>query len=82
MMPRRSVTPDCRARKAGERATSIVPGFVRLLTGALTDTPFDQQSFSAVGSDVRLQSTGYEATAPSYDIEVASSAGVVTIQET
>ncbi len=42
---------------------------------------FDQQSFSAVGSDVRLQSAGYEVTGPSYDIEVASSAGMVTIQE-
>ncbi|HEX9118654.1 MAG TPA: MarR family transcriptional regulator [Anaerolineae bacterium] len=42
---------------------------------------FDQQSFSAVGSDVRLQSAGYVATGPSYDIEVTSSAGSVRIQE-
>ena len=40
---------------------------------------FDDQTFSAVGNDVRLQSSGYEATAPHYDIEVSSSASMVTI---
>ena len=40
---------------------------------------FDDQTFSDVGNDVRLQSPGYEASAPCYDIEVASSASMVTI---
>jgi hypothetical protein len=40
---------------------------------------FDDQTFSAVGNDVRLQSPGYEATAPYYDIEVFGSASMVTI---
>ena len=40
---------------------------------------FDDQTFSSVGNDVRLQSQGYEADAPHYDIEVASSASMVTI---
>jgi hypothetical protein len=40
---------------------------------------FDNRSFSDVGSDVRLQSPGYEVTAPCYDIEVAGSANEVTI---
>ena len=40
---------------------------------------FDEQTFSYVGNDVRLQSQGYEADAPHYDIEVASSASMVTI---
>lgn len=40
---------------------------------------FDEQSFSNVGNDVRLQSQGYKADAPRYDIEVASSASMVTI---
>ena len=40
---------------------------------------FDDQTFSDVGNDVRLQSPGYEAPAPCYDIEVASSASMVTI---
>lgn len=40
---------------------------------------FDQQTFGGLGSDVRLQSAGYTATGPSYDIEVASSAGMVMI---
>ncbi|MGZ3623488.1 MAG: MarR family winged helix-turn-helix transcriptional regulator [Ktedonobacteraceae bacterium] len=40
---------------------------------------FDDQSFSYVGNDVRLQSQGYAEDAPHYDIEVASSASMVTI---
>jgi hypothetical protein len=40
---------------------------------------FDEQSFSNVGNNVRLQSPGYEVTAPCYDIEVSSSASMVTI---
>ena len=40
---------------------------------------FDDQTFSNMGNDVRLQSAGYEATAPYYDIEVASSVSMVTI---
>jgi len=40
---------------------------------------FDDQTFSDVGNDVRLQSPGYEVTAPCYDIEVAGSAKEVTI---
>jgi DNA-binding MarR family transcriptional regulator len=40
---------------------------------------FDDQTFSNMGNNVRLQSSGYEATAPYYDIEVASSASMVTI---
>jgi len=40
---------------------------------------FDDQTFSSVGNDVRLQSQHYEADAPHYDIEVASSASMVTI---
>jgi hypothetical protein len=51
------------------------------LKGWASEFVFDQQTLAGVGSDVRLQSTGYQATGPSYDIEVASSAGMVTIQE-
>src|SRR2546423_3065151 len=40
---------------------------------------FDDQTFSAVGNDVRLQSSGFELTAPYYDIEVVGSASMVTI---
>lgn len=40
---------------------------------------FDDQTFSDVGNDVRLQSPGYKATAPGYDIEVLSSVSMVTI---
>jgi DNA-binding MarR family transcriptional regulator len=40
---------------------------------------FDEQSFSDVGNDVRLQSPGYDATAPCFDIEVSSSVSTVTI---
>jgi DNA-binding MarR family transcriptional regulator len=40
---------------------------------------FDDQTFSDVGNNVRLQSPGYEASAPCYDIEVSSSVSMVTI---
>jgi DNA-binding MarR family transcriptional regulator len=40
---------------------------------------FDDQTFSAVGNDVRLQSPGFEPATPYYDIEVASSASQLTI---
>jgi DNA-binding MarR family transcriptional regulator len=49
------------------------------LKGWVSTFVFDDQTFSDVGNDVRLQSPGYEATAPCYDIEVASSASMVTI---
>jgi DNA-binding MarR family transcriptional regulator len=40
---------------------------------------FDDQTFSDLGNDVRLQSPGFDPAAPCYDIEVASSASMVTI---
>ncbi|MEO8971860.1 MAG: MarR family transcriptional regulator, partial [Ktedonobacteraceae bacterium] len=40
---------------------------------------FDDQTFNALGNDVRLQSQGFDPTAPYYDIEVSSSASMVTI---
>jgi DNA-binding MarR family transcriptional regulator len=49
------------------------------LKGWASQFVFDEQTFSAVGNDVWLQSPGYEATAPCYDIEVSSSASMVTI---
>jgi DNA-binding MarR family transcriptional regulator len=49
------------------------------LKGWVSTFVFDDQIFSDVGNDVRLQSPGYEAAAPRYDIEVASSASMVRI---
>ncbi len=49
------------------------------LKGWASKFVFDDQTFSDVGNDVRLQSPGYEAAARRYDIEVASSASMVTI---
>lgn len=50
------------------------------LKGWASTIVFDDQRFSDVGgNDVRLQSPGYEAAAVRYDIEVASSASMVTI---
>jgi DNA-binding MarR family transcriptional regulator len=40
---------------------------------------FDDQTFSNMGNNVRLQSSGFEPNVPYYDIEVASSASMVTI---
>ena len=49
------------------------------LKGWVSHFVFDDQTFSDVGNDVRLQSPGYNAAAPHYDIEVSSSASTVTI---
>jgi DNA-binding MarR family transcriptional regulator len=49
------------------------------LKGWASEFVFDEQTFSAVGNDVRLQSPGFAPTTPYYDIEVASSASMVTI---
>jgi DNA-binding MarR family transcriptional regulator len=49
------------------------------LKGWASQFVFDDQTFSDVGNDVRLQSPGFDPTAPCYDIEVASSASMVTI---
>lgn len=49
------------------------------LKGWVSEFIFGDQTFSAMGNDMRLQSPGYTATGPCYDIEVASSASMVTI---
>lgn len=60
------------------RRPAGVPARVHL-KGWVSHFVFDDQTFSDVGNDVRLQSPGYNATAPHYDIEVSSSASMVTI---
>ncbi len=49
------------------------------LKGWASQFVFDDQTFSNVGNDVRLQSQDFEPTAPYYDIEVSSSVSMVTI---
>jgi hypothetical protein len=49
------------------------------LKGWASTFVFDDQTFSNVGNDVRLQSPGYVGTTPCYDIEVSSSVSMVTI---
>jgi len=49
------------------------------LKGWASEFTFDDQTFSAVGNDVRLQSQGFDPAAPYYDIEVLSSASQLTI---
>jgi hypothetical protein len=49
------------------------------LKGWVSTFVFDDQTFSDMGNNVRLQSSGFEPTAPYYDIEVASSASMITI---
>lgn len=49
------------------------------LKGWASEFVFDDQTFKALGNDVRLQSPGFDPTSPCYDIEVASSASMVTI---
>ncbi len=59
-------------RPAGVAARAHLKGWVSMFV-------FDDQTFSAVGNNVRLHSPGYDLTAPRYDIDVASSASMVTI---
>jgi DNA-binding MarR family transcriptional regulator len=49
------------------------------LQGWVSTFIFDGQTYSAVGNDVRLHSSGYETADRRYDIEVVSSASMVTI---
>ncbi len=49
------------------------------LKGWVSVFVFDDQRFSDMGNNLRLQSRDYDATAPCYDIEVSSSASTVTI---
>jgi hypothetical protein len=59
-------------RPAGVAARAHFKGWVSELV-------FDDQTFSGVGNNVRLQSPGFDPTASSYDIEVTSYASMVTI---
>ena len=47
--------------------------------GWVSELVFDDQTFSGAGNNVRLQSPGFDPTAPCYDIEVTSYANMVTI---
>ncbi len=49
------------------------------LKGWVSTFNFDDQNFSEMGNNLRLQSRDYDVTAPYYDIEVSSSASMVTI---
>lgn len=49
------------------------------LKGWISELVFDDQTFSGVGNNVRLQSLGFDPTAPCYDIEITSYASIVTI---
>ncbi len=49
------------------------------LKGWVSTFIFDDQTFSDMGNNVWLQSSGFDPTASYYDIEVASSASMVTI---
>ncbi len=49
------------------------------LKGWASELIFDDQTFNDLGNNVRLQSPGFDPNCPYYDIEVASSASVITI---
>jgi DNA-binding MarR family transcriptional regulator len=60
------------------RRPAAVPARVHL-KGWASQLEFDNQSYSNLGSDVRLQSPGYEGTAAGYEIEIASSVSMIII---
>ena len=47
--------------------------------GLVSELVFDEQTFRGASNNVRLQSSGFDPTAPRYDIEVASYANMITI---
>ena len=49
------------------------------LKGRVSELVFDDQTFSGVGNNARLQSPGFDPTAPCYDIEITGYASTVTI---
>jgi DNA-binding MarR family transcriptional regulator len=49
------------------------------LKGWAAEFAFDNQTFSAVGNDVQLQSQGYEGIGPCYDIDISGSSSKATI---
>jgi hypothetical protein len=49
------------------------------LKGWASSFVFDDQTFSNMGNNVRLQSSGFDPTSSYYDIEVATSVSMVTI---
>lgn len=59
-------------RPVGVAASVTVQGWVSGLV-------FDEQTWSGVGNNARLQSRGFDPTAPGFDIEIASYANILTI---
>jgi len=49
------------------------------LKGWASTFAFDDQSFNNMGNDVRMQSPGYHASEPGYDIEILSSVSTATV---
>jgi DNA-binding MarR family transcriptional regulator len=49
------------------------------LKGWASQFVFDDETFSNMGNDVRMQSPGFLASAPHYDIEILSSVSAVTV---
>ncbi len=49
------------------------------LKGWASQFVFDDEAFSNMGNDVRMQSPGFQASAPHYDIEILSSVSAVTV---
>ena len=47
--------------------------------GWVSELAFDDQTFSGAGNNVRLQSSGFDPTAPCYDIEITSYAEKIAI---
>ncbi len=60
------------------RRPAGVPARVHL-KGWVSELVFDEQTFSGVGNNTRLQSVGFDPTVPCYDLEVASYASRVII---
>jgi len=81
-LPTPSGVVPIRSRGGASEITVLRPAGVAAqvkLKGWVSELVFDDQTFSGVGNNMRLQSQGFDPTAPCYDIEITSYANVVTI---
>jgi DNA-binding MarR family transcriptional regulator len=81
-LPAPSGVVPIRIRGGASEITVVRPAGVAArvkLKGWISELVFDEQTFSGVGNNARLQSPGFDPTAPCYDIEVTSYANMVTI---
>ncbi len=82
VLPTPSGMVPIKIRGGAAEITIVRPAGVAVrvhLNGWVSELVIDDQAFSGVGNNMRLQSPGFDPIAPYYDIEATSYASKVTI---